>query len=149
MRTSRVAVVSAGFAALGLAACGGGERLTKAEFIAAADAICEQATRALDELEEPDSLEKLADYAPRASEIVADQLERLRELRPPEADEGLIDRALDLSEQQNELAEEVGEAAAAGDRERAGELVGQIQPLDEEANHIAQEYGFDVCGADG
>ena len=97
------------------------------EYIAAADAICEEANRSLEELGEPDSLAELADYAPKASEIVGDQLERLRDLRPPEAGEALIDKALDLSEQQNDLAQEIGEAAAAGDAERTGELLGQIQ----------------------
>jgi hypothetical protein len=148
MRVSSLALPAVA-ASLAVPACGGGgDRLTKMEYIAAADAICEEANRALEELGEPGSLTELADYAPKASEIVGDQLERLRDLRPPEAGEALIDKALDLSEQQNDLAQEIGEAAAAGDAERAGELLGQIRPLDEEANQIARDYGLQVCGAD-
>jgi hypothetical protein len=147
MRVSSLALPALA-AALALSACGSGDRLTKAEYIAAADAICAEAIRALNDLDEPKSLAELAEYAPTASEIVRKQLDRLRDLRPPEADEALIDKALDLSEEQNELAEEVGKAAADGDEERAGALVAQIQPLDEEANQIAQNYGLRVCGAD-
>lgn len=72
MRVSGLALPAVA-AVLALPACGGGgERLTKTEYIAAADAICEEANRALNELGEPGSLAELADYAPRATEIVGD-----------------------------------------------------------------------------
>lgn len=139
----------AALAAVALAACGGeggGERLTKGEYVEQADAICAEASARLAALPEPRSLEELADVAPRAAAIAAEQLERLRRLRPPADDEAKLDHALDLTERQNALVEEIGEAAAAGDGVRVSELLEELAGVRTEARSIAVEYGLEVCG---
>jgi hypothetical protein len=136
--------------AAALSACGGdegGERLTREELIARADAICAEASAELDALGEPESGPELAGLADEAAAIAESQLERLRDLRPPVEDEGDYAAMLDLTERQIEATRGIAAAAAEGDAEAAQARIAEVQELDGEADDLASAYGFQVCGA--
>ena len=125
-----------------------GERLTKAEWIEQADALCAQAEDELDALGTPETLADIAALVPRAIEISEEQLGKLKALRPPAADEATLARALDLLEQQIDVLRRLGEAATAGDGAAVGEIATEGSTLNDEADSIAQSYGLEVCGSD-
>jgi hypothetical protein len=145
-----VAVVSV------VAACGGsddgggggeGDELTKEEYIAAADAICEESNAASDALGEPATPEEFVELAPQIIEIGQDQIDGLRALNAPAADDATLEGAYDLIAQQLVLIEELAAAVGAGDEEKQLELVEQGDAIDTEANQIAIDYGLKVCGS--
>ena len=127
---------------------GGGEALTKEEWIAQADEICAEANTQIDALGEPASLEEVADYSAKATEISRAQLEELRALTPPEGDEALIDEALGLVGQLIDEAAKLEDAAKEGDVTRINEIVAAIDPIDERADQLAQDYGLQECGGE-
>lgn len=152
MRIRAVGLAALVAAALGAAACGGGgggegERLTKAEYIAQADAICKDVNDRLDALGAAESIEEFAELAASAVEIQEDGLADLKELKPPEEDQATIDEALALLDQQLALSQQIQEAAAAGDEAKVEELIAQIEPIDSEADQLAVEYGLTECGS--
>lgn len=147
----RIAALAAAVAVAVVAGCGGGgggDRLTKAEYIAAADAICKATNDELGALPDPSSIEEVASLAEQAVSIEEDALAKLKELKPPEADQATIDEALGLLEQQVELGRQLGDAAKAGDGAKVQEIVGQIDPINQQANEIATQYGLVECGND-
>jgi hypothetical protein len=134
--------------ALILAGCGGGggdDRLSKEEFIAAADAICTEANDRIDALGEP-TLENVSEYVTEAEAISREQLASLRALRPPAEDEATLNGAYDLIEQQIDLAVEGVEALTSGDQAAFEEIDAQITSIEAEADQIARDYGLQECG---
>jgi hypothetical protein len=148
-RSRRPAVVAAAGLFV-LAGCGGdgGERLSKDEWIEQADAICAQANEDVEALEEPTALDEIADFTDEASGISREALADLRALRPPEEDQATVDEMLDLVEQQIEIGEQIGEAAADGDQTEVQRLAAEAEPIEAEANEQARAYGLADCGED-
>lgn len=133
-----------------LAGCGGAadERLTREEWIASADAICADANRELNALAEPTTPAELAERTSEAVEISERQLDRLRDLRPPEEAEDDYATMLDLTQEQIEAARGIVEAAESRDAAAVEELLGDVQALGGEVGVLAAEYGFEECGAE-
>jgi hypothetical protein len=133
-----------------LAGCGGGEdeRLTRDEWIASADAICADANRELNALAEPTTPTELAELTSQAVDISERQLDRLRDLRPPEEAEEDYGTMLDLTQEQIEAARGIVEAAESRDAAAVEELLGDVQALGGEVGVLAAEYGFEECGAE-
>jgi hypothetical protein len=127
---------------------GESERLTKEEYIAQADAICKEANDRIEALSEPQSAEELAELGEQVVAIGEEQLGRLRELRPPLADESTINGAYELLEQQLAVANDLVDAARDGDVDRVQELLAQGNQLNEQADRIADDYGLQECGSD-
>jgi hypothetical protein len=135
------------------AGCGGGggqgdDRLTKEEFIAQADAICKEANDKLDALGEPANIEEVATFAEDAIAIQEDALARLRALKPPAEDEATLNEAYALLDQQVELGRQIVTAAEAGDVAAIEEIVAQGEPINDQADQIATDYGLKECGND-
>jgi hypothetical protein len=151
VQTRRPAAVAAA-GMLVLAGCGGdgdgGERLSKDEWIEQADAICAQANEDVEALEEPTALDEIAAFTDEASGISREALADLRALRPPEEDQATVDEMLDLVEQQIEIGEQIGEAAADGDQAEVQRLAAEAEPIEAEANEQARAYGLADCGED-
>jgi hypothetical protein len=146
-----VAVVSV------VAACGGsdeggssdgGAELTKEEYIAAADAICEEANAAQDELGEPTTEAEFLELVPQNIAIAEDQMDKLEALVPPAADAETLNGAFKLLRQQIDLIQQYVDAIEAGDTATADDLSGQIDAIQAEADQVAIDYGMKVCGAE-
>lgn len=139
-------------AAVVIAGCGddGGSGLSADEFRERADAICADAERQIDGLEEPTSAEGLLPFLRSGLEIQNTQLEALKGLEPPEDMTGTFDEAVALLEDQQD------EITAAADRIEAGEdaqaVIQEVDPkideINDEADAKARELGLTVCGAE-
>ena len=148
-------------AAAGCGGGGGGERLTKAELITQADALCTSYDARAKPIEErfpnvdptsaetsEDDLRKFADPLHELHDLYSDEVGELRDLNPPEADEDLWDSALDNLQETLDALNDFADAAGDADREGIREAIDAGQKSSDAADKIAQDYGFKVCGAD-
>ena len=144
----RLAVALA-VAAVGPAACGGGdggERLSTAEFVAQADAICRKYEARLDALGQPTNVTELRSFADKALPIARDGRNELDDLRPPEELEDEYDAWLEQGDEAFEIVERLRDAAGEGDQAEIGRIAADAQRTDAEANRLAGELGFEECG---
>jgi hypothetical protein len=168
MTTLRAAVARplAGVAiALGLLAISGcgddPEPLSKPEFVARADAICEDAQAEA----EPLWTTFWADFEQQADGDVAwyrlfdslldelqpiteRQLEDLRELAPPAADEELIEGLLDDFEAGIDEMNDLADRAVDGDEAAREALTREEGDPLADVNRAARDYGLELCGAE-
>ena len=135
--------------ALALAGCGGDddERLSRAEYVDQATAICERAEERIGELGEPATIEELGAYAQEGQTITEEAVAGLRGLEPPEQLEDGFDRYLERAEEVVELLGELEEAAEAGDEAEAARIAGRIGES-AEARRAARAAGLAACEDD-
>ena len=162
MRYNRIlTMASAAAGGLLVAACGNDvEALSKPDFIAQANAICEASSAEVDPLieavyadfdEEFDPTEATEDLYVRWAEAMAEigpifdlQLDDVRALEPPAQDKDLIETLIDDQEAALTEFTRVVDAAAAGDE--AARVRMDEQDLFANVNQRAREYGLTVCG---
>jgi hypothetical protein len=128
-------------ALLATAGCGGE---SKQDVISRGDEICREANGRLAELEEPESISGLPDYAREARPIVDGAVDDLKGLDPPGEDREAFDRFIEKSVELTVVLRELDEADGASE-ERLQELNDRIQRISEESNEAAAEYGFEDC----
>lgn len=137
MRGMRSAAAALG-AVIALGACGGGgDRLSKADYIKEADKICAASTAETDKITPPESEEDVAAYFEEAGKVVKAMLKDLRALNGPKDDEATVDSIYDDYEKVLEtiLDDPVAALSIENDPFTA---VGER----------AQEYGFAECGSE-
>jgi hypothetical protein len=137
-------VVLAALSLIALQACDG--RLSKDEFIEAADEICTEADEKSQELEPPTNPQALREFVERAQQITRELVEELRALEPPEGDEDTIDLMIDKIEEAIGYLPEIERAARLGDMAAIQQLGARLQAAASEANELAREYGMKKCG---
>jgi hypothetical protein len=147
-------------AALVLAACSGngstsaddGDEtsgpLTKEEYIARADQICEETEHRIQALEPPSTTNDLDNYAAAIAEISDEGIGELRALKPPPEDADVIRRLIDNIERSVELLPEYAQAAQSQDASRFRQVEARLQEIADESVLLAREYGFEQCGGD-
>jgi ABC-type lipoprotein release transport system permease subunit len=137
------AVLALGVIAAG---CGSGDddsgtsSLTKSEWIAKADAICQQGNQEIEQAAQ----QQFGNQKPTAAEVqqfatgtalpnTQTQVDKIRALGAPSGDEDQVNHILDT------VQAEVDKAKAAGDIEDSTFA---------EGNSLAKQYGLKVCGQD-
>jgi len=143
----------AGLAALALAGCGGGDTaggtLTKAEFVAQANAICKDYDARIDALGEPGSIEDLVGLAAKAKPLAEEAVASLRALKAPEDLQARYDEYLATGDVNIDLLVQLGEAAKSGD-DTAIEMIGtEGEDNAGKAHGIAAELGLTECAKGG
>lgn len=133
---------------LAVAGCGGEERLSRAEFLRQADAICANYERRLDAIEEPRALRDVPRFIERGVPLARKELAELEKLRPPAEDEAKVERLLAQVRKTISELEHLGEAAAARDRAAAQAAAARVEEASDRAAKLAQRYGLDECGSD-
>ena len=139
-------------ALVALAGCGGGgggDRLSQAELVSKADAICQEYEAKLNALGQPQNEDQLADFADKAVPIAEDGREDLGELNPPENLEDTYDAWLEQGDKAIDIVERLREAAEDGDQAEIQKIAQEAEQADRESNRLAAELGFKQCGASG
>ena len=138
MRGMRAVAAALG-AVVALGACGGGggERLSKADYIKQADAICKAATAATDKVAAPDSEEGLPEYVGEIAKVADKMLKDLRALNGPAADEKTVDAIYDGYDQALKMITDDPSA-----------LMTLTESPFTEVEKQAQAYGFEECGSE-
>jgi hypothetical protein len=164
--TSRTTIMTALVAGAGLfiAACGDdAEALSKPDFVAQANAICQETNDQInpifetiyadtDDVEWDDPANELLLFVrwdgamQLVVPIVDQQLADIRSLAPPSEDEELIDALLDDQEAAIDDFAGLMEAAANGDRAALEALDSSTEDPFDDINRRAREYGLTVCG---
>jgi hypothetical protein len=150
--SSSTVEVSSGHQAEGLG-------IEKAEFIQEADGLCSdfqaKAKPIRNEIEKiersanPESPQNLVRLGELLNESIAEaeaNLESIRELKPPEADEATIEKMLNSAQEGNGLGAEAGKALEEGETAGFGKRAKKIEAANNRAKAIAEGYGFKVCG---
>jgi hypothetical protein len=134
-----------------LVACGGGDggdRLSRQELVAEANAICERFDTRIAGLEAPQSQEEVEQLAAEAVTIFEEAIDGIRELEPPEELEERYDEWVRLSEEQLERARSLRDAAAEGDVQEVQRLLAETNPSEARADELATELGLTTCAED-
>ncbi len=128
-----------------LAACGGGgDELTKAQFVEQGNDVCERTQRRTTEAAgriftvegEIPSAEQIERFANETVDpALEEELDRLRELTPPQDDQERVEDILNA-----------GQAGLEEIRRDPTSLIGDRDPL-ENYRELAGGYGLDKCGA--
>jgi hypothetical protein len=138
--------------ALLTAGCGGGDgdgdRLSRDELIAEADAICAKYQEQLDALATPESLEDIERLAEEGKPIVEEGVNELKALEPPEDLEDEWDELMEHNDASVALIDELSAAATSGDLARVQEIADEAQRQDEETDLLARELGLEECSND-
>jgi len=146
----------AGLATLGavafIAGCGGGgsDTLSADEFRQQADAICAEANTRIDALTEPSASDQILGFFQSALTIQQEQIQKLKDLEPPDDLAPTFDEATGLLDQQ------VTKITGAIDDMEAGQdpatVVAAAQTefdaLSDQADAKAKELGLTVCGTE-
>ncbi len=131
-------------AAVSLAGCGGGgDALTKSQFVEQGNKICERSQQRITEGAERrftakgeiPSAQQITDFANETVDpALEEELNRLRELTPPEQDRERVEDILNA-----------GQAGLEEVRRDPTSLIGERDPL-ENYSELASGYGLDKCG---
>ena len=125
----------------------GGDRLTKAEYIEQADAICARFDKELDALPNPANLEGLAAMATEAKPIAEAGVDELRALNPPEELDEQVDAWLVLNEKNIEAIDQLREAAESGDETKVQQVAATATDNEQKADAAAAEIGLTDCAS--
>ena len=131
----------------------------KEAFIAEADAVCSdyQAKRqpirdeieAIENSANPESPKHVVQLGELLKQVIVAaeiELESIRELEPPQADDAIIKKMLDTAAKGNGLGVEAADALEEGETSRFGELAKEIEAVNNRAKGMAEGYGLRVCG---
>ena len=137
--------------ALGVAACGGDDAPSKAEFAASAEKICKDAEKQLRGLGESKTRAQVADSIDKAIDATQTSVDELQDLDLPEGEAGdqaqefvdAIEREIDKG---IPALEDLGEAIKTNDDKAAQEAYGRLQEIqDTESDKLARELGIEGC----
>lgn len=149
-RARRCWIVGSAVAVLfgALAACGNDDddRVTKADYIKAADQACGRYERQLDALTDPTSQDAAAIYLEKVLAISEKRLDELAKLRLPERDAGRVTAVFSSYRSINELVGKQVVAVKAGDSEQYQSLADDARTAAVDLDDEAQSIGFARCG---
>lgn len=131
------------------AGCGGGDRLSQAEYVKQADAICARYEKRLAALPQPESTADVKTLVDKGLPIAREGNTELKELKPPEDLEAKVDQWHERNDRNLELIEDLGQAAEDGDEERIQTLASEAEENEGEADRLASEIGLKDCAEEG
>lgn len=134
--------------AVPLAACGDGdEQVSADELVSKGDELCRQGRERFAEIQSqpPSNASDAVDQTRDLVGVAGDELEGLRNLRPPEELQESYDRYLDARERALELLEEGRDAAEAKDADAYAEAQAEVTKGQPQRLELAQAVGFTEC----
>lgn len=149
MRKQRVTLIAV--AALSItvlsASCGESSgRLSKAEFIAKADAICATGRSEIKALPNPRTYAELPAYIRKALPIQRRDIAEIRKLKPPKRDQREVELMLERVDRTNEAFESLRAGVESGDAAEANRAYAEVMRTNDDATRRAERYGLRVCG---
>jgi hypothetical protein len=138
-----------------------GSAPTKAAYIKEVDAICtkyrtqgQQLQREIQTLGQPQSLaelHRLASLYRNAADLVSQEFQQIRQVRPPTGDQSIVDNWTSTIDTGisilRDFADAVDNAKGTNDSQLRT-LAKEVTSNTDKASGIAQGYGFKVCGSD-
>lgn len=135
-------------AALLAAGCGGGsggQRLTREQYAAKADAICGKYKQKADALARPATLSDLARVSEQVLPLLHDARGELRSLQPPQNEEATANAWIDAFDVTIKDVEKIRDAAKKNDSEAVQAAARPALQHDQHGNDLATQLGMTVC----
>lgn len=134
-------------ATMTLAACGGGgsDTLSEDDFIDEVNGLCADANDDLDDIDEPEELSDVVDFASDSSEIFSTLRDDLGELSPPDDLADDYADALDAIDEIIELLGDFEQAADDDDQDEAFDIGVDLGGVSDELEGLAEDLGVDDC----
>jgi len=133
------AVTVLAVAAAGCGGGGGGSALSKDEYSARLNNICDELNEKQKQIGEPNSVADVADKGPELQDEFNHAISEVEDLNPPEELQEAHDRFLSLGKQIRDKIDNLIDAAKEGNEAELGEIGSSIDPLDKESDRIATE----------
>jgi hypothetical protein len=130
-----------------LGACGGDDALSKSEFIAEADKLC-QAFNDKFKNANPQSMEQIIALFDQAIAAAGDTQAEFEDLKPPEDGEAVHQALVSSLRDSTDKVREARDAAKAGNGEGLQNAMREAEELGSRADAEAKAYGFKVCGSE-
>lgn len=133
-----------------LASCGGGGGLSKADYIAKAEALCAKANADVKKLTFPTAQEGIGPYVGQIIVVAQAATDGLKALEPPKADKAALKtKVIDPLEAQiregKAYQRDVAAAVTANDSATLGKLIQQPPTTTEADLEWMKTYGFKAC----
>jgi hypothetical protein len=141
------AALLAGCGSYAASTTGNGGRLTKTQWLSAADDICARAKADIADLPKPDTPAALVTQLDSLIRIFSQELKDLKTLTPVPEEQANADAVVKAAGLQITLAEGLEEIAKTGDTAAITAYTQANQPKVQEAQRIAGAYGLKVCGS--
>jgi hypothetical protein len=124
-------------------------RLSKSQWISAADDICADAFRRAAALPRPSTSEELVKQLGRLIGIFEDEHAQLKSLVPEPQEQTAVDAVVEAAAVQITLARGLQEVAKTGDPARMSAYSTANAAKAQQAQRVAQQYGLKICGRPG
>jgi len=148
MRT-RLQVLALVLSLSAVTACGGEDGLSKEEFIAQGDAVCEQLGKDTEAVPAPTGQDGVEEYVTSLTGLVEGAKSDFSALEAPSDGKDLQTDIVGALDTAIDILEGAAAAAASGDLEAAREAVPEGAAEESKAvSKQAKEYGFASCGAE-
>jgi hypothetical protein len=131
-----------------LSACTTNERLSKDDYVARLNALCEEYGRKHDVIGEPQNLADLVDKLPRIIQAFEPVVAEMRKLEAPSEIADDAKRLHAVGERQLQVMRGLVRAAQANDLAALEPLVAENQALNREANGLSRRLGATACAGD-
>ena len=141
----RSALAAAGLTLLVAAGCGGG-RLSHADFVKKADAVCSAYRAQTTPILSPRSYDAVVAWGRRTLPIYAAALRKLRDLQPPDADADAVRSWLAADANVQRAARDLVTAAQKRDYPSLSAAASRAQLAGSKSRQAASSLGLQVCG---
>jgi hypothetical protein len=146
MRVLGIAAIGA--VAVFIAACGGGggsQALSAEEFRQQADAICKDYEGQIKDLGSPSSLDELPAFVDKVIPIIEEGNAKLADLEPPDELAEDWGRAMELQNENLDVAHDLQDAIHDQDTARVQQDLTKLNATDQQSNEIARNIGLEDC----
>ena len=134
-----------------LAGCGGGgssARLSKSEFDAKANAICDKYTKRINGVTAPKGLKDIPHYVDKVLPILREGTSKLDDLKPPSDLQATTDQWRQILHDEVKQAEALKQAADKGDTAQVLRIVSETSSKNKRGNALAAQLGAQTCAKD-
>jgi hypothetical protein len=131
--------------ALATAGCGGGGRLSHADFVKRADAVCTAFRASTARIARPRAYSDIVAYVGKTRPLYEAARIKLERLRPPSRDEPAVRTWLAADKRISAALRDLGQAALRHDFPGVTLAAGRVQADGVTSRHAAQAIGLQVC----
>jgi hypothetical protein len=133
------------------AGCAGGadsEELTKEEYVAEVNAMCEDFSARERAIGEPQTVGDLVEKGPRILAAFEEAIvDKVGTLRAPDEISAQADRLVELAHRQHDVLTQLVDAANQNDLVRVRQLASMNAAVNKDSDAVARELGADACTA--
>lgn len=133
-----------------LPGCGGvgGQALTKEQYAAKADAICDKHNKETQSLGNPANLAELAKVADKTLAILDTAISELEDLKPPASEKAIADQWLEQVKNLRNDLKQIRDSARDNDLQSMQGIAATAQDHNAKSNDLATRLGMSVCNKD-